>query len=116
MTALLASSSFLSGCGSTSNNPVVEVPTVQETSGINIDTTTWSTIESTGIVNETTGTTESILTGTLTGTDTTTNNIKSMIEKRKAELPNETGNKKELNEKDIQLLESILNEMTKNKK
>ncbi len=104
VTALLASGGFLSGCGSTSNNPAIEVPTVQEASGTNIDATTWTTIETTG----------TITTSTLTG-GSSTGEIKSLIDKRKSELVNETGNKKELNEKDIQLLESVLNEMTKKK-
>lgn len=92
MTAVLASASLLAGCGSTTE----EAQSVQKDDGI---------IATTGTIE------------TLTGKDTTTNQIKTLIEKRKDELKEEaqsgTGNDKELNEKDIQLLESVLNAMTK---
>lgn len=90
MTTLLASSSLLAGCGSIS-------PDTEIGSG----STEAITLETTGVVQ--------------TGADKSTDNIKTMIEKRKEQLKTETGNQKELSEKDIQLLESVLNEMTKKK-
>lgn len=92
MAAVLTSASLLAGCGSTTE----EVQSEPKDDGIVV----------------TTGTIE-----TLTGKDTTTTQIKTLIEKRREELKEEaksgTGNEKELNEKDIELLESVLNAMTK---
>jgi len=92
MAAVLTSASLLAGCGSTTE----EAQSETKDDGIIVAT---GTIE------------------TLTDKDTTTTQIKTLIEKRREELKEEaksgTGNEKELNEKDIELLESVLNAMTK---
>ena len=93
-TALLASASLLSGCGSSETKPTETMPT--------------------GIV-KTTKTLETTWAIGITGNDETTKKIQALIETRKTQLATETWDKKQLNEKDIKLLEEVLNAMTKKK-
>lgn len=95
MTALFTTSTLLAGCEINSIEPGNTTPT-SITKNPNVIEATWTI-------------------NTTTGTDKKTSEIKTLIETRKKELETETGNKKELNEKDIQLLESVLNAMTKKK-
>ena len=89
-TALLASASLLSGCESNETKTPEIMP-----KGIVETRTTWAI--------------------GMTGNDETTAKIQKLIETRKTQLATETWDKKQLNEKDIKLLEEVLNAMTKKK-
>ncbi len=88
VTALLTSVSLLSGCefGEKQSTEIIPTDIIQSTWTIGV-----------------------------TGNDETTTKIQALIETRKEQLATETWDKKELNEKDIKLLEEVLNAMTKQK-
>lgn len=114
ISGLLISTTLLGACTN-------KAETIEE------NTQTWEIVENieTGDIIESTWTLDTIqLTGetTISGNSTiTTGNqdtiikIKTLIDNRKKELEIETWTKKELTEKDIDLLESIVNELSRKK-
>ena len=95
--------SFLTAC---SSEEQISAPEEGTTGTIEITT---GSVETTGT--EATGTLDTVP----SSGDMTTQEIKDLISTRKTELKTETGTKKELNEKDIELLEEITDKLSKTK-
>lgn len=114
MSALFASAIVLSGCGATTETPdtTLETESTNENTGI-IETTELTQQELIEMPEQIENESGQII--TVTGENTTTSQIKAMIDKRREEMKNETGNSEELNEKDIEFLESILAKIAQKK-